>query len=203
MDHGRSICNVLKSVRKAIADTNGIRYEPAECGFEGECRGTCPACEAELRYIERELSLRRMAGRAVTVAGIALGAAALTACGRDVAQQFEQPKTTVNANENSEMFGIVEESPSFPGGQKALMDYISTHLRNPNPENCAGGRVIVQFVVGKDGTVKDAKVVRGIHPELDAEALRLVENMPKWIPGKLAGEPAEVRYTLPVTFYFK
>ena len=203
MDHGRSICNVLKSVRKAIADANGIRYEPAECGFEGECRGTCPACEAELRYIERELSLRRMAGRAVTVAGIALGAAALTACGRDVAQQFEQPKTTVNANENSEMFGMVEESPSFPGGHKALMDYISTHLRNPNPENCAGGRVIVQFVVGKDGTVKDAKVVRGIHPEFDAEALRLVENMPKWRPGKLAGEPAEVRYTLPVTFYFK
>ena len=203
MDHGRSICNVLKSVRKAIADANGIRYEPAECGFEGECRGTCPACEAELRYIERELSLRRMAGRAVTVAGIALGAAALTACGGDVAQQFEQPKTTVNANENSEMFGLVEESPSFPGGQKALMDYISTHLRNPNPENSAGGRVIVQFVVGKDGTVKDAKVVRGIDPELDAEALRLVENMPKWRPGKLAGEPVEVRYTLPVTFSWK
>lgn len=203
MDHGRSICNVLKSVRKAIADANGIRYEPAECGFEGECRGTCPACEAELRYIERELSLRRMAGRAVTVAGIALGAAALTACGRDVAQQFEQPKTTVNASENSEMFGMVEESPSFPGGQKALMDYISTHLRNLNPENCAGGRVIVQFVVGKDGTVKDAKVVRGIDPELDAEALRLVENMPKWRPGKLAGEPVEVRYTLPVTFSWK
>ena len=135
MDHGRSICNVLKSVRKAIADANGIRYEPAECGFEGECRGTCLACEAELRYIERELSLRRMAGRAVTVAGIALGAAALTACGRDTAQQFEQPKTTVNANEHSEMFGLVEEMPSFPGGQKALMDYISTHLRNPNPEN--------------------------------------------------------------------
>lgn len=203
MDHGRSICNVLKSVRKAIADANGIRYEPAECGFEGECRGTCPACEAELRYIERELSLRRMAGRAVTVAGIALGAAALTACGRDVAQQFEQPKTTVNANENSEMFGMVEESPSFPGGQKALMDYISTHLRNPNPENCAGGRVIVQFVVGKDGTVKDAKVVRGIHPEFDAEALRLVENMPKWRPGKLAGETVEVRYTLPVPLKWK
>lgn len=203
MDHGRSICNVLKSVRKAIADANGIRYEPAECGFEGECRGTCPACEAELRYIERELSLRRMAGRAVTVAGIALGAAALTACGRDTAQQFEQPKTTVNANEHSEMFGLVEESPSFPGGQKALMDYISEHLRNPSPETDVTGRVIVQFVVGKDGTVKDAKVVRGIHPEFDAEALRLVENMPKWIPGKLAGEPAEVRYTLPVMFYLK
>lgn len=203
MGDGRSVCNVLKGIRKAIADANGIRYEPAECGFEGECRGTCPACEAELRYIERELSLRRMAGRAVAVAGIALGAAALTACGRDTAQQFEQPKTTVNANDHSEMFGLVEEMPSFPGGQKALMDYISEHLRNPSPETDVTGRVIVQFVVGKDGTVKDAKVVRGIHPEFDAEALRLVENMPKWRPGKLAGETVEVRYTLPVPLKWK
>lgn len=203
MGDGRSVCNVLKGIRKAIADANGIKYEPVECGFEGECRGTCPACEAELRYIERELSLRRMAGRAVAVAGIALGAAALTACGRDTAQQFEQPKTTVNANEHSEMFGLVEEMPSFPGGQKALMDYISEHLRNPSPETDVTGCVIVQFVVGKDGTVKDAKVVRGIHPEFDAEALRLVENMPKWRPGKLAGETVEVRYTLPVPLKWK
>lgn len=203
MGDGRSVCNVLKGIRKAIADANGIKYEPVECSFEGECRGTCPACEAELRYIERELSLRRMAGRAVAVAGIALGAAALTACGRDTAQQFEQPKTTVNANEHSKMFGLVEEMPSFPGGQKALMDYISEHLRNPSPETDVTGRVIVQFVVGKDGTVKDAKVVRGIHPEFDAEALRLVENMPKWRPGKLAGETVEVRYTLPVPLKWK
>lgn len=203
MGDGRSVCNVLKGIRKAIADANGIKYEPVECSFEGECRGTCPACEAELRYIERELSLRRMAGRAVAVAGIALGAAALTACGRDTAQQFEQPKTTVNANEHSKMFGLVEEMPSFPGGQKALMDYISEHLRNPSPETDVTGRVIVQFVVGKDGTVKDAKVVRGIHPEFDAEALRLVENMPKWRPGKFAGETVEVRYTLPVPFKWK
>ena len=60
-----------------------------------------------------------------------------------------------------------------------------------------------EIVVGKDGTVKDAKVVRGIHPEFDAEALRLVENMPKWIPGKLAGETVEVRYTLPVPLKWK
>ena len=78
MNKGKSVCNVLKGVRKAIADANGIKYEPAECGFEGECRGTCPACEAEVRYIERELKLQRLTGRAVTVAGIALGAVSLS-----------------------------------------------------------------------------------------------------------------------------
>ena len=203
MNKGKSVCNVLKDVRKAIADANDIKYEPAECGFEGECRGTCPACEAEVRYIERELKLRRLAGRAVTVAGIALGAAALSACGSDVMEHLGQEQTAVKAEGADKVFGMVEEQPSFPGGQAALMKYIEENMRCPDPESDASGRVIVQFVIGKDGTVKDPKVVRGITPALDGEALRLVRNMPKWKPGKQMGEAVEVRYTLPVTFKWK
>lgn len=203
MNKGKSVCNVLKGVRKAVADANGIKYEPAECGFEGECRGTCPACEAEVRYIERELKLRRLAGRAVTVAGIALGAAALSACGNDVMEHLGQEQTAVKAENADKVFGMVEEQPSFPGGQSALMKYIEENMRCPDPESDASGRVIVQFVIGKDGTVKDPKVVRGITPALDEEALRLVRNMPKWKPGKQMGEAVEVRYTLPVTFKWK
>ena len=203
MNKGKSVCNVLKDVRKAIADANDIKYEPAECGFEGECRGTCPACEAEVRYIERELKLRRLAGRAVTVAGIALGAAALSACGSDVMEHLGQEQTAVKAEGADKVFGMVEEQPSFPGGQAALMKYIEENMRCPDPESDASGRVIVQFVLGKDGTVKDPKVVRGITPALDGEALRLVRNMPKWKPGKQMGEAVEVRYTLPVTFKWK
>lgn len=203
MNKGKSVCNVLKDVRKAIADANDIKYEPAECGFEGECRGTCPACEAEVRYIERELKLRRLAGRAVIVAGIALGAAALSACGSDVMEHLGQEQTAVKAEGADKVFGMVEEQPSFPGGQAALMKYIEENMRCPDPESDASGRVIVQFVIGKDGTVKDPKVVRGITPALDGEALRLVRNMPKWKPGKQMGEAVEVRYTLPVTFKWK
>ena len=203
MNKGKSVCNVLKGVRKAVADANGIKYEPAECGFEGECRGTCPACEAEVRYIERELKLRRLAGRAVTVAGIALGAAALSACGSDAMEHLGQEQTAVKAENADKVFGMVEEQPSFPGGQAALMKYIEENMRCPDPESDASGRVIVQFVIGKDGTVKDPKVVRGITPALDEEALRLVRNMPKWKPGKQMGEAVEVRYTLPVTFKWK
>ncbi len=203
MNKGKSVCNVLKGVRKAIADANGIKYEPAECSFDGECRGTCPACEAEVRYIERELKLRRLAGRAVTVVGIALGAAALSACGSDVMEHLEQEQTTVKAENADKVFGMVEEQPSFPGGQAALMKYIEENMRCPDPESDASGRVIVQFVIGKDGTVKDPKVVRGIAPALDGEALRLVRNMPKWKPGKQMGEAVDVRYTLPVTFKWK
>ena len=203
MSKGRSICNVLKAVRKAVADANGIEYEPRKCDFMGECQGTCPACEAEVRYVEREIAIRRLAGKAVTVAGIAAGALSLTACGNDITDNLGQEQTAVKADTADKMFGLVEEMPSFPGGQAALMKYIEENMRCPDPESDASGRVIVQFVIGKDGTVKDPKVVRGITPALDGKGLRLVRNMPKWKPGKMSGKLVEVRYTLPVTFKWK
>lgn len=73
MDKGRKICDVLKAVRKKIADMNGITYEPRVCHYEGHCSGTCPACEAERKYIEDELSLRERMGKAVCVTGVAIG----------------------------------------------------------------------------------------------------------------------------------
>ncbi len=71
MNHGKSTCNQLKAIRKQIADANNIAYEPHECTFEGECRGTCPACEGEMRYIERELQRRQSLGKKITVVGLA------------------------------------------------------------------------------------------------------------------------------------
>ena len=73
MTKGKSICNVLKTIRKQVADANEIKYEPRECHHEGECRGTCPACEAEVRYIEQQLNIRRQLGKAVAVVGISAG----------------------------------------------------------------------------------------------------------------------------------
>lgn len=73
MDRGRKICDILKAVRKKIADMNGIAYEPRVCHFKGHCSGTCPACETERKYIESELSLRKRMGEAVCVTGVAIG----------------------------------------------------------------------------------------------------------------------------------
>ena len=75
MTHGRKICNTLKEIRRQIADKNEIEYTTSECHFEGECEGTCPKCDAELRYIENELHKRKNFGKAAAVAGIALGMA--------------------------------------------------------------------------------------------------------------------------------
>ena len=80
MTKGKTICNVLKTIRKQVADANDIKYEPRECHHQGECRGTCPACEAEVRHIEQQLDIRRQLGKAVAVVGLSAGLFALTGC---------------------------------------------------------------------------------------------------------------------------
>lgn len=286
MYRGKSICNTLKAIRKRIADANGISYSPVECHHQGDCLGTCPACEAEVKYIEKELNLRRMAGRAVTIMGLSAGMIAMTACGDDgrrkgdklqgeqnttvsenarssssvedctsdsmlegelsgevplntnrrkgtkVVEKFIVPTTkkedkekekNLKAAKNSAdvvkkmgevssqkseitdekmVFGeVAETQPSFPGGTDALKNYIKENLKYPvDGTTSAQGRVILTFFVEEDGSITDVKVVRGVVPELDKEALRVVRNMPKWTPGKFQGQPVRTRYTLPVVF---
>lgn len=101
-----------------------------------------------------------------------------------------------------EIFMVVEQMPEFPGGIKELMDYLGTNVKYP--ENAmkknVQGRVVVQFVVEKDGSLSEASVIRSIDPDLDAEALRVVQTMPKWKPGMQKGQAVGVKYTLPVSF---
>lgn len=82
MERGKRTCSVLKDIRQQIADANGIKYAPRECHHEGPCAGTCPACEAEVRYLEEQLAVRRMLGKAVVLTGIAASMTSLTACGQ-------------------------------------------------------------------------------------------------------------------------
>lgn len=100
------------------------------------------------------------------------------------------------------VFDVVEQMPSFPGGMGALMQYLSSNIKYPKEaENIGGqGRVITTFVVEKDGSISDVRFSKSVHPALDAEAIRVVKDMPKWIPGKQGGEPVRVKYTLPITF---
>ena len=86
MNYGKKICKELKAIRKKIADANGISYSPSKCNHRGDCAGTCPACDAELRYIERALSLRRLAGKAAVVTGLSVGLASLSSCHKIIPQ---------------------------------------------------------------------------------------------------------------------
>lgn len=277
---------MLKTIRKQVADANEIKYEPRECHYEGECRGTCPACEAEVRYIERELDLRRQLGKAVAIVGISAGLSALTGCDNkaknvdsvsesesnlskgivkvetlervDGDVEYKSPVDTVivdkdpatikkrtapfkapapkaekkesavnegemvmgqtggvdidpvpmpnpyiNPKSSEEVFGdVAEQMPSFPGGDRKLMEYLSENIRYPEEceEICVQGRVIVSFIVEKDGSISNVKVAKSLDPLLDKEAVRVVSGMPKWIPGRQNGVAVRVRYIIPVTF---
>lgn len=99
-------------------------------------------------------------------------------------------------------FDVVEQMPEFPGGQEAMMKYLSESVKYPKEASKDGiqGRVVVQFVVEKDGSISEVEVIKKVNEHLDAEAIRVVNAMPKWKPGKQKGEPVRVKFTLPVTF---
>ena len=101
-----------------------------------------------------------------------------------------------------EIFVVVEEQPEFPGGNAAMMRFLSENIKYPviAQENGIQGRVICNFVVEKDGSITDVQVVRGVDPSLDREAIRVIQQMPRWKPGKQRGQAVRVRFTLPVVF---
>lgn len=266
MFYGKKVCASLKQVRKQIADANGIPYEVTECQHQGNCKGTCPKCESELRYIENQLSLRRAAGMAVSIVGLSLGVAAtfascsapqpaqpaesvqpvppplqeeyegeiildgdvcapepapvppsdqrsiednleLIVCGEDTAivEEIEMDDfgDIIEGDEaDSEVcFTVVEEDPEFPGGTEALMAFINKNLRYPfEAETDIQGRVILSFIIEKDGSITDIYEMRSPSEELTKEAIRVVQLMPKWKPGKQRGQNVRVKYMLPFTF---
>ncbi|MBO5549773.1 MAG: energy transducer TonB [Prevotella sp.] len=116
---------------------------------------------------------------------------------KEVIAQPEPPK-----EEETKVFDVVEQMPSFPGGPSALFEYLSKNIKYPvvAEENGIQGRVIVTFVVERDGSITDVRVVKSVDPSLDKEAQRVVKSMPRWIPGKQNGSAVRVKYTVPVTF---
>lgn len=280
MKRGKQTCKILKDIRRQIAEANDIEFITSECQYQGDCLGTCPKCEAEVRYLEQQLERKRIAGKAVTVLGISAGLVAMspmTSCTNSANKGTNQEiindtianecmfgdvipiteedtivasiKDTPSPPPVPEVLGIIEpvteeeviegeiradtiESvslpgwippkidempsendtlhvsavmPEFPGGMQELMSFITKKIQYPKEiaQGEAGiqGRVIVQFIVDKDGNIVNPKVVRGVDPYLDKEALRVVNSMPKWKPGELAdGTKVAVYYTITVMF---
>ena len=366
MYKGKHTCETLKSIRKQIADANDIPYEPRVCTHKGDCMGTCPTCESEVRYIENQLNIRKMAGKAVKIVGLAT-VVSLAACnsisttdhfdpnsinptdrinsnmsveaedevvggvttvgveklpeepfvpvedtvyaegedlfdeivhaecpngianflytnlvypplitetlyesvvvvfnvdedgsisnvrvkesvrpdldkeaisvvrkmprwkpaisnGRQVRSKFHvtilfqkiifentgdvvcypEPKSEISqSNENDDqIYNVVQKHPEFPGGQKALYEYLKTNLVYPKSvqDSSIQGRAFLSFVVEKDGSITNIKVIRGVLPALDTEAIRVVSMMPKWKPATIRDTVVRSRYILPVLF---
>ena len=102
----------------------------------------------------------------------------------------------------TKIFEVVEQMPQFPGGDAALMKFLSDNVKYPvvAQENGVQGRVVISFVVERDGSITDVKVARSVDPSLDREAARVVKSMPNWIPGKQNGSAVRVKYNVPVSF---
>ncbi len=243
-------------MRKKIAEENDIKLDIPECTYEGECRGTCPRCEWEVRYIEQSLFERVKLGKIATISGIAIGlSTCVGGCGpviqttgkmsndRETSLSESVPEPTsfedtlkvveeegividnptkdslIQITPDDEIVGVapmydeelskieaekaiylsVEEMPEFPGGGQALYDFLSKNVRIPSEPDVIGN-VYVQFVVEKDGSLTNLKVLRDIGAGCGEEALRVIRMMPKWKPGKLRGEVVRVQYILPVLF---
>ncbi len=264
MARGKQTCKILKEIRRQIAEANDIEFITSECQYKGDCLGTCPKCEAEVRYLEQQLRARRLAGKAVAIAGISAGVIMLSGCDNssskqageklhgepvevveisgqmtgdtcvvnepmeenvptepfngvkegEVSDERQEVKTTEGEIVHIEdspvpkppkdypLPGAVEVMPQFPGGGKKLMEFIASNLQYPESlvNSDVQGRVIISFMVRKDGSIGDVQVIRGIHPDLDAEALRVVKLLPNFIPATVEGKPVDSKFTLPVTF---
>ena len=119
--------------------------------------------------------------------------------------------TTVNAQKtvvsqkNEKVFDVVEQMPEYPGGMQALFEFLKENIKYPEDaqKQKVEGRVIATFVVETDGSISNIEVVKHAFPSLDAEAVRVIQAMPKWTPGKQSGKVVRVKYTIPINFSLK
>ena len=245
MARGKQTCKILKEIRRQIAEANDIEYVTSECRYKGDCLGTCPKCEAEVRYLEQQLRARSIAGRAVTLAGISAGLILMSGCNGTssnkssntlqgepsapieqidtvdcLAKEGERPpvedivsvkKGEIDPNEvvivgempdSTNKVSFVDTPATFPGGEQKLMEWISQHLVYPPTaiDEQIQGRVVIQIQVKADGTIGNVKIIKGVHPDLDTEALRVVKSLPKFNSAMLNGKAVESLFTLPITF---
>ncbi len=226
MKRGKQTCKILKDIRRQIAEANDIEFITSECQYQGDCLGTCPKCEAEVRYLEQQTISDS------TNASVMFGEICSTPV-KDTIPMVE--KDTINKQELPELpqdMGLIEITPisgeiitvkdsltekdsltdvlevaavmpEFPGGAQELMKFISANIEYPEiaQGDMGQGRVIVRFIVDKEGNIIQPKVVRSVDSYLDKEALRIVGLMPKWKPGELDdGTKVAVRFTIPVMF---
>jgi protein TonB len=113
--------------------------------------------------------------------------------------------TTKSTDIAGKVFVVVEQMPAFPGGDKKLFKFLKKNIKYPKEARRKEieGRVYISFVIDEQGMVQDVRVIKGVSPELDEEAVRVVKLMPKWTPGSQKGKPIKVQYTLPIIFHLK
>ena len=230
MNKGKQTCETLKSIRKQIADANEIPYEPRVCTHQGDCKGTCPACESEMRYIENQLNIRKMAGKAVKIVGLAT-MMTMAACNSISTTDSYNPKLEVGDEMEGEIVDRrrmeVENLPEKPfvpvedtvyaEGEDLfdeivhaecpydIVDFLINNLNYPitklKSDTLVEIPVVVIFNVEDDGSISNVRVKEPVHPDFDKEAIRVVQKMEKWKPAMSNGRLVRSKFHVSILLH--
>lgn len=215
--NGKNVCAYLKSVRKKVAEANGIDMEFLPCHYEGDCKGTCPRCEAEVAQLERELSKRQQLSMRVAILGIAAGLtfAALPATAQNDVTTAPPPASdwavdeylgdisledSLDSRFADDVWLIPDEAAQFPGGMEKIKQYLFENFHYPSTEKFWKGTIFVDFVIEKDGSIGKVEILSGGPQVFDDEVIRVIKNMPKWIPAQKDGKPVRSYFDIPIRF---
>ena len=208
MARGKQTCKILKEIRQQIAEANDIEFITSECQYQGDCLGTCPKCEAEVRYLEQQLERKRRVGKAITLFGLSTGILTIIPPTSLDAETLQCPKMnwTITADsliQEKDMKGEApfygpEKLPECPGGTEKFIEFLKENLRYSEIDSIANNTYTdVKFTIDYNGQVINPKITRKIHPKVEAEILRVMSLIPRWTPGILANETVQVMPDFP------
>lgn len=182
MKRGKQTCRILKDIRRQIAEANNIEFITSECQYQGDCLGTCPKCEAEVRYLEQQLARRQMAGKAITILGISAGIVAMnpmTSCNSSSNQKINQEITSDTTNFNDNMFGEIVPVPTKDtiSSKKEKIPATATKKEAETPPDF----VTVGFIdsTGTPPSTSDTLTTTDIMPEFPGGAKGLMQFISK------------------------
>ena len=198
MKRGKRICNALKEVRWFKQQMQQLCQSGMAVALVGVSLGLVPLTSCERKTTSRKTDYGSLSVASQTVEPHNVASDSVSILPVKVGHN-----TLWTGSQKSDiMIDYTEDDPSFPGGSEALLKFLQENVKYPEQakEECISGRVVVGFVVEADGSITDPQIARGVHPLLDAEALRVVSLMPKWEPGRLGGKNVKQIFKLPVTF---
>ncbi len=156
---------------------------------------------------QKKNELQKRLKNVTIIAGISLGIIYFlsTTYGKPSYEPATHEKTVITDKDNDEIKEVIDSMPTYPGGNKALREFISKNLEYPEKAQKKGiqGKVFVVFVVEKDGKITNVRVIKSVNKYLDKEAMRVIKLMPKWNPGMQKGKPVRVKFTVPINFVLK
>ena len=218
MARGKQTCKILKEIRQQIAEANGIEFATSECRYKGDCLGTCPKCEAEVRYLEQQLRARSRAGKAIALAGISAGIILMSGCSGTSSQKQSNDDMLGLFIESPEMIEDVEDTvdegelpaiwlesqvdvkPEFPGGDEEMRHFFDECWRKE--KNAIIGSAKIGYTVNFKGEIENPEIIEG-DTLLGEQLIRIIKQFPDYVPGKKNGKPVDVYMTFPFSTSIK